>query len=700
MKKWFTVQNAASDPVAEVMIYDQIGKDWFSDNGIAAKDFAESLKAIPMDKEIRCRINSPGGNVWDGMAIYSMLNARREKVTCLVDGLAGSIASVIACAGSKTIMPSNALMMIHNPKSSCDGDAAAMRQMADKLDAHAKAIASVYSAKTGKSEAEILALMDKETWMSGIEAKADRFCDETEGHAVMACATFDFSRFRHVPERLLGIPNNQAPNVGAQTTEIMTRQQMTALLQRAGVQVANDASDAWLIEQLTKLAEPKPPAQNSAPQNIADLQAQVMAINAQLADERRLRIESLVQDLVDDCRVTAAEKPKAVARAVADITYLDELRTRPQTLPGASPLNGGITLVGEDVRNITKELTLHTSAGKQGESLVQNALERGQAFSRVWAKERERMIPVLNTTAHSIDANLKRVAILNDTIRAFAIRLLPLRQFATVFSNVPLQGTDEIVVPYFPLQAAASVDWNEANGYVFTGQTNTQSRKITVNKRKYQPLDYSSTDFRRQPYFDAVRLGAMNFEKLAIDILRDVLSLITAANFGAAAKTEAITTLSSDDIIDIRDVCNKANWPDMGRSLIVDSSVDTILQKDSAYKLALNIGTTQVIQEGRLPKLSGFDYSWMPNFPDNGEKLVGIAAFMSGILAAFCPIDPTPDVRAQLTAYDIVTDAQTGISANYRRWGLAQTDHSYEVIEGAYGFAPGEAAAIKRIVTP
>jgi hypothetical protein len=339
---------------------------------------------------------------------------------------------------------------------------------------------------------------------------------------------------------------------------------------------------------------------------------------------------------------------------------------------------------------------------------VENATELASRRASLWADERERILPVMNAAAtNTIDSALKRVAILQETIRAFAIRVLPLRLLSTVFSNVPLQGTDEVVVPYYPLQTAASSDVTSSNvpAYVFGQATATSMKKITVSNRKYQPLDYSSQEFRRQPFFDAVRLGTMNAEKLGVDILTDILSIVTSDNFGAAVKVCPANAMDSDAVVDIRGECNKQTetsgaWPNFGRSLVVDSTVDDALQKDTAYKLALNIGTASVIQQGVFPKLSGFDYAWIPNLPDNGENLIGFAAFASGILSAFAPIDPAPGVRAQLIAYEVVTDPASGVSLNYRHWGVAMDDRDYEVIECAYGYAAGVSAAIKRIVAP
>jgi hypothetical protein len=358
-------------------------------------------------------------------------------------------------------------------------------------------------------------------------------------------------------------------------------------------------------------------------------------------------------------------------------------------------------IINADLKNIDSALLAMRPGSPE------NALSRRDFIAGLTEQERLNWTgsaSVQNTAAtNTVDSALELVKILNGRpLRAFATRMLPLRLFSTVFSNVPLQGTDTVVVPYYPLQTAASSDLTSSSvpAYVFGQASSTSQKTITVNKRKYQPLDYSSQEFRRQPYFNPERLLELNAEKLGVDILTDILSVVTVANFGAAVKTCAAQSLTSDDVVDIRGSCNAAMWPDMGRSLIVDSTVDNALQKDEAYKLALNIGTTSVIQEGKFPNLSGFDYAWMPNLPSNGEKLIGFAAFASGILSAFAPVAPAAGVRQQLVAYEVVTDPMTGVSFNYRHWGVGMDDRDYEVIESAYGYAAGVPTALLRICTP
>ena len=353
--------------------------------------------------------------------------------------------------------------------------------------------------------------------------------------------------------------------------------------------------------------------------------------------------------------------------------------------------------ISNDPRNTLAALRQYVSTGPGS---VSNAAERGQRAAEIWRAERERILPVLNAATNTVDSALKRVLILQETVRAFARRMLPLKAFCTSFLNTPLQGTDEVVIPYYALQTAASSNFVEATGYEFDQATATSMKKITVNKRKYQPLDYSSQEFRRQPYLDTVRLGNLNAEKLAADVFDDIWSVVTADAFGAAAVTAAAAAITSDDIVSLSGICTKANWPASGRSLILDSDAVTGLMKDAAYKTADAIGGTEVVREGRLPRLSGFDVYEVPNLPANSEKLQGAAVFMSAILAAFAPVEPADGVRASLVAYEVATDPETGISMNYRKWGDAQLDRNFEVIECAYGYVAGVAAALKRICVP
>lgn len=192
-KTWFSIENKADKPAAEIFIFDEIGF-W----GVTAKEFASQLKGIEKDRKISLRINSPGGSVFDGTAVYNMIADRRENVVAYIDGLAASMASVIAMAAGKVVMADNSMMMIHDPIGAAYGGSEDLRKMADVLDKIGGTISGAYEKKTGKTEADVKAAMAEETWFTAQEAKDWGLADEISG-AVKIAATFDLQRFRRSP---------------------------------------------------------------------------------------------------------------------------------------------------------------------------------------------------------------------------------------------------------------------------------------------------------------------------------------------------------------------------------------------------------------------------------------------------------------------------------------------------------------------
>ena len=179
---WLSYQPRASvhEP-AVLQIFDQIGSDWFGGSGISAKAFSDALQSVGPGPLV-VEINSPGGNVWDGLAIYNMLRGRQAPVTTRVVGIAASIASIIALAGDTVEIADAALIMIHDPSGMVAGSSEDMRKMADALDQHAEVLAGIYRKKTGRSIESIRAAMKSETWFTADEAiqygLANRHTDE------------------------------------------------------------------------------------------------------------------------------------------------------------------------------------------------------------------------------------------------------------------------------------------------------------------------------------------------------------------------------------------------------------------------------------------------------------------------------------------------------------------------------------------
>lgn len=192
----------AKGTTAEIWLYDQIGESVWGD-GISAKAFQKELTALGKVNTINLRINSPGGNVFDGLAIYNLLTQHPARVIVDVDGLAASIASVIAMAGDEVRMASNALMMIHNPHGMAAGDDREMERMAALLKQVKASLVDTYAASTSQQQAQIAAWMDDETWMSADTAVQNGFADEISAAQQVAASFRLLKDFKHTPAALL-----------------------------------------------------------------------------------------------------------------------------------------------------------------------------------------------------------------------------------------------------------------------------------------------------------------------------------------------------------------------------------------------------------------------------------------------------------------------------------------------------------------
>ncbi len=162
---------------AQVLIYGRVGESFFSE-GTTAKSFSDQLNALNDVEEIDVRINSPGGSVFEGVAIYNALQNHPAKINVHVDALAGSIASVIAMSGDTITMAENALMMIHEARGAEAGTASQLRQTADVIDRLNGIITTVYANRSKQDEATIKTAMSAETWYTAAEAKKVGFATD------------------------------------------------------------------------------------------------------------------------------------------------------------------------------------------------------------------------------------------------------------------------------------------------------------------------------------------------------------------------------------------------------------------------------------------------------------------------------------------------------------------------------------------
>ena len=229
MAKWYEIKAAApvaegeAPKPAEVLIYGNIGDRW-NEDGVVASELVRDLSALQADT-INLRINSYGGSVPDGLAIYNALRRHKAAVNVFVDGVAISCASYIAMAGDTITMAKNAQMMIHGPWTIAAGNATDLREQADILDRYAKAMASAYADKSGKTYEDALALLTdgKDHWFLADEAKAEGFADEVGEEVAVAASlasSFDLSRFKAAAPTAACAPQQvPQPTAAAVTTK-------------------------------------------------------------------------------------------------------------------------------------------------------------------------------------------------------------------------------------------------------------------------------------------------------------------------------------------------------------------------------------------------------------------------------------------------------------------------------------------------
>lgn len=294
-----------TDGVATLRLYDVIDS-WGGPYGISAKEFAEVLDDLPDDTtEIRLHISSPGGEVWDGLAILNSLRQHRARVVTIVDGIAASAASVVAMAGDEVLMAPGSELMIHAAWGLCVGNATDMAKLAETLQHESDNLAGIYAAKAGGTVEEWRAAMSAETWYTADEAVAAGLADrvllpsklaaDATADGMKARARFDLSVFAYAGRAKAPAPHTPTASAAGSTQQkgspvvYFTDEQLTTLRQQVGV--APDADEGTILAALTEALaersesqpEPVPAGHVVVPEaRLRDLEAGV-ALSAQVA---------------------------------------------------------------------------------------------------------------------------------------------------------------------------------------------------------------------------------------------------------------------------------------------------------------------------------------------------------------------------------------------------------------------------------
>lgn len=223
---------------ADIYLYDIIGDSW---DGTTARQFAQDLKTLEDIEVLNVFINSPGGSVFDGVAIYNTLIRHRARKNVYIDGVAASIASIVAMAGDEIVIAKNGMMMIHNAWAFAMGNATDLRAAADKLDKITEVMKETYADRSGSEAKEIEKWMNAETWFNAEEALDAGLVDSISQKEVeiAAMSKHNLTQFRNVPKLLL----DKSGSAGLNQNNIPTANQHPALA-KAAVHLARQQRNA------------------------------------------------------------------------------------------------------------------------------------------------------------------------------------------------------------------------------------------------------------------------------------------------------------------------------------------------------------------------------------------------------------------------------------------------------------------------
>ncbi|WP_158547826.1 head maturation protease, ClpP-related [Rhodosalinus sediminis] len=311
MNSWYTIR--ARDGGAEVLIYDEIGA-----YGVSAKGFLAELGALPDEAAIDLRLNSPGGSVFDAVAIHNALGRHAGTVTVWIDGIAASAASYIAMAGDEIVMPENAFLMIHDPSGLVMGTAADMRDMAGTLDKIAGSMLRGYAARSGKPEDEIAVLMAAETWFGAAEALEAGLATRL-AEPVRIAASFDIAQFRNAPPALVEAVESEAPGATSEPADIVADAH-DAAANAAPASTSDDVADPDVTPDPEGSPQPGPhvPGRNMLPNPVA------AATTAPDATAIRAEAIAHARAVIDLCRL--AGQPQMAGRFLEEDASLEAVR--------------------------------------------------------------------------------------------------------------------------------------------------------------------------------------------------------------------------------------------------------------------------------------------------------------------------------------------------------------------------------------
>lgn len=660
---WFNITNAdKTGGPAKVSIYGEIGTGWDGQSGVDAKAFREEFARIPLNQPVNLHIHSPGGSVFDGLAIYNLIAARRANVTAYVDGVALSAASFIAMAAGKVVMPKTSRMMIHDAQGFSIGDSENMREMATLLDRESDRIADIYASKTGKTRQAMRALMQATTWMDGEEAKEMGFCDECVDAAAVT-NSFNLSQFRRVPEELKPTaPTHPAiSGAGSTTTPHMDTTN----------QVAPQATDPQNLPAI-------PPA-TATPQNAIDPSKfvsleQFQRVENQLKVEREQRVTNRLDAIV------AANPDLARAewlpRVLADEKILNSLASlkpsTPEPVAYGTVQNFGNPLI-ESYNKLAPVMAHVRSAADQNHFAVVPSMNAEKANARIKMRKElggelirafDRHMP---RNANTISSTIKPDALVDQLVVVANNRLAPLSAFSRLFTVDAMRPGASLAVP-----KATAGSTGQSNPTSWESGDSTLDVISVSLAHKTQSFAISQSDANYG--FGLDHLALVNANAFA-NLLSDVYTAVmTVANYGATTNIGAAAAFDSDGLKPVLALAKNYT----NKNLILDGG-------HLAYLLPTNREQFNLGESGAY----GFDLIAEQNrWTSAATNAVGFVCGPDALaIGAGAPANVS---NSQFETYGTFQIAEIGLTVVYTVWFNTATRIRWASYEAMFGAAAGD----------
>lgn len=561
--KYLTVLNAKN----EILVHGPIGKSIWSDEGVSGKDFTDALDEFPVGTKVTVGVNSQGGSVGQGLAMYNAIARRANDITVRIDGYALSIASFFPLAASKVVSPKTSVWMMHPAWLESQGNASQLRKDADMLDANDAVLVDGYAKRTGKSKTEIRDAMDAETWLTGEEAVAWGLADEVGSNEV-ALDKIDFtpmasSTFKKAHATILAAakgghnkPKEQSPvtasaslstpslGVGNQPkpNKDTMKEQIIALLAENGVKADANATEEQLLALLKTTIEavrknPNPLDTHDESKRIAKLQNDVMA-------ERRARISALVSANGEN-KIANEDLDFWVGLAMDDEKkILAQIDKMPAQSVGGEPLSHVIELSAKNPLEAIK-------------SEHKTALARKDAMAADWTN--------LFNDAIKRDKRDRKDAMAANTYSATLVTSFLVDGAITNLQNMwaPLRciSLDSSTDPFKPL-ATAIISNVTAGGASQTDATNFESGNSTVAPVSVVMHQYSNSfNVSNTDLQNGLRMGKLttiNSANFANKIIEVATVPITTAIFTGSPLTSAPGAFGWGDMATLWGVLKKS----------------------------------------------------------------------------------------------------------------------------------------------